>query len=195
MRKLFLHIAMSFDGFIEDENHELDWHFADEEFEIYLNDVLASLDTMIFGRKAFELLAQYWPTAEDDPSLAPNHASLEHHFAAARMMNRKQKIAISNSLKTTGWENSTIVGGDVAGKIGALKQTPGKDIALFAGADLANSFMKLGLIDEYRVIVNPILLGGGTPLFQGGYARTRLHLLEARRFGSGAMLLRYQPAE
>ncbi len=193
MRKLFLHIAVSFDGYIEDENHELDWHFADAEFESYLNDTLRSIDTMIFGRKAFELLAQYWPTAEDNPAFAPNPADLSHHIEAARMMNSKRKIAISNTLKSTDWANSTIIGGDVAAEIEALKKTPGKDIALFAGANVANSFMRLGLIDEYRVIVNPIFLGGGTPLFEGGCARTELEVLEVRRFNAGGVLLRYRP--
>ena len=74
-----------------------------------------------------------------------------------------------------------------------MKQRPGRDIALFAGAGLATSFMRLGLIDEYRLLVNPILLGRGTPLFQGGYDRMKLDLVQTRTFGSGAILLVYRP--
>jgi dihydrofolate reductase len=149
---------------------------------------------MIFGRKAFELLAQYWPTAEENPVAAADPVRPERHVEAARMMNAKEKIAFSKTLKATDWANSTIISGDLAAEVVRLKQQPGKDIALFAGAELASNFMRLGLIDEYRLLVNPILLGAGTPLFQGGYDRTKLHLVATRTFGSGAVLLVYRPA-
>ena len=187
---------VSLDGFIEGPNRELDWHyFVDDEFEEYINGVLASIDAMIFGRKAFELLADYWPTAAENPAGAADPTNPARHIEAARMMNEKQKIVFSKTLKKTEWNNSRIVGDDLAGEIARLTKEPGKHIALFAGAGIANAFMRLGLIDEYRLIVSPVLLGAGTPLFQGGYDRSILNLMEARTFKSGAMLLSYRPRE
>ncbi len=194
MRKIFLHIFVSVDGFIEGPEQDLSWMAADGEFEEYINGVLGSVDSMIFGRRSFELLAQYWPTAEENPAGAADPKKPQRHIEAARMINTKEKIVFSKTLNTTDWANSTIISGDLAAEVVRLKQQPGKDIALFAGAELASNFMRLGLIDEYRLLVNPILLGAGTPLFQGGYDRTKLHLVETRTFGSGAVLLVYRPA-
>ncbi|MCI0624266.1 MAG: dihydrofolate reductase family protein [Acidobacteria bacterium] len=153
MRKVFLHINVSLDGFIEDENHEMDWHFVDEEFEEYINDILRSIDGMIFGRVTHQLLAEYWPTAGSNPEAS------QRRIEAARLMNSLPKYVISNSLYRTGWQNSHVISGDTAGRIRRLKAEPGKDIALFAGAIVTQTFMKLDLIDEYRIIVNPVLLG------------------------------------
>ncbi len=172
MRKIFLHIMVSLDGYIEDADKQLDFHFDDDEFEEYINGVLASIDSMIFGRKAFELLAEYWPTAEENPTAAANPKKPERHIEAARMMNAKQTIVFSRTLKESAWASTTIINGNLATEVARLKQQPGRDIALFAGADIANSFMRLGLIDEYRLIITPVLLGAGTPLFEGGRSKS-----------------------
>jgi dihydrofolate reductase len=185
MRKLFLQINMSLDGFIEDPSGEIDWHFADDEFEEFINETLRSIGAMVFGRVAYEKLAQYWPTAASNPEAS------ERHIEAARLMNELPKYVVSHHLERTEWENSHIVSGDVAAEIGELKRQPGKDIALFAGAGVGTSFARLGLIDEYRIILNPVLLEAGTPLFNGGYEKTNLRLRETRPFGSGALVLTY----
>jgi dihydrofolate reductase len=182
MGKLFLQINSSLDGFIEDPTGEIDWLFADDEFEEFLNDTLRSIDSMVFGRVAYEKLAEYWPTAASNPEAS------KIHIEAAQLMNELPKYVVSNSLERTEWQNSRIVRGDVARAIRALKAQADKDIALFAGARVASSFTRLGLIDEYRIIVNPILLGAGTRLFEGGHEETRLELLETRRFGSALVL-------
>jgi hypothetical protein len=91
MRKIFLHIGISLDGFIEDADRQIDWHFDDDEFEEYINGVLGSIDSMIFGRKAFEPLADYWPTAEENPVAAADPKRPERHIEAARMMNAKER--------------------------------------------------------------------------------------------------------
>lgn len=187
MRKVFLHINVSLDGFIEDESHEMDWHFVDDEFEEYINEVLGSIDAMIFGRVTHQLLAEYWPTAGSNPEAS------KRHIQAARMMNSLPKYVMSNGSYTSDWQNSHTVGGDIAAQIKRLKAQPGKDIALFAGARAAQTFMKLDLIDEYRIIVSPALLGSGTPLFSHGRRKVKLKLLDARTFSSGAIVLRYRP--
>ena len=182
MRKLFLQINVSVDGFIEDAAGEIDWHFADAEFAEFIDTTLLSIDAMIFGRVAFEKLARYWPAA------SPPEAS----EVQVRLMHDLPKYVVSDRLGRTDWSNSHIVGGDVAAAITALKQQPGGDIALFAGAVVATSFVQLGLIDEYRLIVNPVLLGAGTRLFDGEYEKSELRLIETRRFASGAVVLFYE---
>ena len=137
----------SLDGYIEGPNRELDWHFSDDEFEEYINDVLRSIDGMFFGRVAYELLAGYWPGAETNPTEAANKSDPRRHVEAARMMNTLPKYAVSNTLRGTAWNNSHIISGNIAAEIKKLKAQPGKDLALFAGAGLATSARRLGLID------------------------------------------------
>jgi dihydrofolate reductase len=193
MRNVFLHTMVSLDGFIEGPDQELDWHFADDEFEEYINNMLRSIDGMLFGRVADQLLADYWPTAAENPMAAADPSNPQRHIEAAHMMNKLPKFVLSTTLKETEWNNSHIISGNIAEEVLKLKQQPGKDIALFAGADLAATFMKLGLIDEYRLVVNPVLLGGGTRLFKGGYERSNLKLLDVKTFASGALVLTYRP--
>jgi dihydrofolate reductase len=117
------------------------------------------------------------------------------HLEQVRLMNELPKFVVSDRLERVEWHNSHIIKGSVAEQIRALKQQPGGDIALFAGANVASSFTGLGLIDEYRLILNPTLLGSGKPLFAGGYERTDLRLLRVRPFKSGAAVLYYEPVE
>jgi dihydrofolate reductase len=191
MRKIFLHIIVSLDGYIEGPNGELDWRFIDDEWEEYINSMLRSIDGMLFGRKAYQSVAGYWPTAADNPVAAADPSNPHRHIEAARMMNALPKYVVSTTLKSAEWNNSHIIGTNIVEEIMYLKKQSGKDIALFAGAGLANSLMKHNLIDEYRVIVNPALAGGGKPLFNGGYLQMSLELLDTRQFASGALLLRY----
>lgn len=194
MRKLFLHINVSLDGFIEDQHRQIDWHFMDDEFEEYVNNMLRSIDAMLFGRVAYELLASYWPTAAENPAAAVNPENPERHIEAAFMMNKLPKYVVSKTLRTTEWNNSHIINGNIAEEIAKLKAEPGKDIALFAGANLVSTFMKLNLIDEYRLIINPVLLGKGTRLFNGEYEKSNLELLDVKKFGNGALVLSYKAA-
>jgi dihydrofolate reductase len=197
MRRLFLQINVSLDGFIADANREIDWHFADDEFEEFINDTLRSIDAMVFGRVAYELLAEFWPAAASDPEASARQLGRDprRHAETARLMNELPKFVVSNQLERVTWQNSHIIRGDVAAEINRLKQQPGRDIALFAGAQTASTFTQLGLIDEYRFILNPVLLGAGKPLFTDGYAKTNLSLRKTRPFASGAVVLIYEPEE
>ena len=197
MRKLFLQINVSLDGFIEDANGEIDWHFADDEFEEFINETLRSIDAMVFGRIAYELLAEFWPAAAADPEESARQLGRDpdRHAEAARLMMELPKYVVSNQLERVAWENSHIVKGDIAAEINGLKRPPGKDIALFAGAQTASTFTQLGLIDEYRLVLNPVLLGAGKRLFEDGYRKTNLRLRETRPFASGALVLYYEPDE
>lgn len=193
VRTLFLHTIVSLDGFIEGPHGELDWQFIDTEFEEYTNDMLRSIDAMLYGRVSYQLLAEYWPTAVEHPAAAADPSRPETHIETARLMNALPKYVISSTLQTTHWDNSHIISEDVPEQIEQLKNQPGKDIALFAGARLTASLMEHDLIDEYRLVINPVLLGSGTPLFNDGHEEADLTLLDVKRFNSGALVLRYAP--
>lgn len=182
MRTLFLQINVTLDGYVEDANGDIDWHFADAEFDSFILDTLRSIDGMVFGRVAFERLAAYWPTASET-------AQSDTQRETARLMNELPKYALSRTPRTSDWNNSHFVTVDDVVK---LKSQPGKDLALFAGANAATELTSQGLVDELRLIVNPLLQGGGTTLFTGTYARKEQTLTDVRRLASGALVLTYQ---
>jgi dihydrofolate reductase len=192
MRKIFLHTIVSLDGYIEGPNGELDWQFVDDEFEEYINTVLRSIGGMVYGRKSYQVISGYWPTAAENPAAAADPSNPQRHIEAAHLMNSLPKYVVSSTLEKTEWINSHIIRGDVAGEIVKLKELPGKDLALFAGAQLTSSLMELKLIDEYRLIVYPEILGGGTPLFRNGQNGSILKLIDMKKFTSGAVLLEYK---
>lgn len=111
------------------------------------------------------------------------------------MMNALPKYVVSRQLERTSWQNAHTLGEDFAENIRAMKSRPGQDIALFAGGEIASSFIKHKLVDEYRLIINPLLQGRGTPLFTSGYDRTNLRLLKTRTFKTGAIVAYYEPAK
>ena len=172
-------MLVSLDGFMEGPNRELDWHVTDEVFNRYVADMLNSIDTILLGRVTYQLFAEYWPTATDSEAPA---------------MNELSKIVFSRTLKTVDWKNSRLAKGNIAEEIATLKRQPGKDIALFGSADLASTLMRLGLIDEYRILVNPIVLGDGKPMFKNVRDRTTVKLQKTETFRSGVVVLNYQPA-
>lgn len=187
MAELFLHINVSLDGFIEDASGEIDWHFSDDEFEAYLADLLQSIDGMFFGRIAHQLLAGFWPGAAELPGVS------EHHLTMTALMNRLPKYVPTRGEYSTTWENSHVLEGDVAAQVHRLKEEAGRDLALFAGGATARSFLAAYLLDEVRLIVNPVVLGSGRRLFERGMDRREMQLLGSRTFASGATVLRYRP--
>jgi dihydrofolate reductase len=183
MRKIIFQNMVSLDGYFEGPNHELDWHRVDGEFNDYAAELLDSVDTLLFGRVTYELMASYWPTAAaltDDPVIAAK-------------MNSLQKVVFSRSLDKTEWNNSRLAQGDAATEVRRLKQLPEKDIAIFGSSDLTVSLMGSGLVDEYRIFVAPIFLGSGKTLLKGLQTRLNLHLISSRVFKSGLVLLCYRP--
>jgi len=130
-------------------------------------------------------MAKYWPTpaaATDDPIVADK-------------MNRLPKIVFSRTLSSVDWQNTRLVKGNMAEEISKLKQQPGKDLIIFGSANLAATFIQHGLLDEFRIMVNPVVLGNGKPLFKGIKIKLNLKLLKTKTFGSGNVLLYYQPAK
>jgi len=185
MRKVILFNMVTLDGFFEGPNGEIDWHNADEEFNEFAVDQVKSADGLIFGRVTYELMASYWPTPAaqaDDPIVAEK-------------MNTMPKIVFSRTLKTVEWNNTRLVKGDTVKEISELKQQPGKDLLIFGSADLASTLTNLGLIDEYRIMVNPVVLGKGKPLFKDIKGKLNLRLLRTRNFSNGNVLLYYEPVK
>jgi dihydrofolate reductase len=183
MRKLYLFNLITLDGFFEGPNRDISWHNVDEEFNEFAIEQLNSADLLLFGRVTYELMASYWPT----PTAIKNDPII------AQEMNSIAKIVFSRTMNKVDWNNTRLIKENAAEETSKLKQQPGKNILIFGSADLASEFMKLGLIDEFRIIVNPILLGNGTPLFKDISDRMKLNLLKTRTFRSGNVLLYYEP--
>jgi dihydrofolate reductase len=183
MRKLILQMSVSLDGYIEGPNAELDWHLVDEELHTHFNDELGSMGAFLSGRVTHELMADYWPTADRDPSSTPPEVEF------ARIWRDKPKIVYSRTLEEAGW-NTTIVREVVPDEVRQLKEQPGGDLAL-GGADLAATFLKHDLVDEYRLYLHPVIIGQGKPLFPPLESRIHVQLAETRVFGNGVVLLRY----
>ncbi|MEC5182217.1 dihydrofolate reductase family protein [Arthrobacter sp. CG_A4] len=184
MRKVILMTQMSLDGYIEGPGRDLSWHMVDDELHQHFNDELRTMGAFLDGRVTYELMAEFWPTADADPL---NPAPMVEF---SRIWRDMPKIVYSRTLATAGW-NTAVVRDVVVEEVAKLKEESGGDLAL-GGADLAASFRRLGLIDEFRIYVHPVLIGRGKPLFQETDAVTKLRLLETRTFGNGVVLLRYQ---
>ena len=183
MRKLFSFNMVSLDGFFEGPNRDITWHLVDDEFNQFAIEQTSGVDTLLFGRVTYELMASYWPTSAaiiDDPIIAD-------------LMNGLPKIVFSRTLQKAEWNNTRLVKDHIAEEITRLKGQPGKDLAIFGSANLLSSLIQMDLVDEHRIIVNPIVLGKGTPLFQGIIERLELKLLKTKVFASGNVLLYYQP--
>ena len=177
MRKLFWQISVTLDGFMEGPNGELDTtaQFADPDFDRYASAMLQSIDDIVLGRRTYDLFAGYWPAAK-----GPDAARLNH----------LPKLVFSRTLTSVEWNNTRLAKMGVTEEINRLKQHSGRDIALFGSANLAAAFMQAGLIDEYRILVSPVVLGQGTPAFQQW--PVRLKLAEATKWSSGIVALHYR---
>lgn len=181
MRKLVVWDLVTLDGYFEGPRPwDLDWHSTvwGDELERLSIEQLRSADGLLFGRATYEGMASHWPTAEGE---------------VADLMNRIPKVVFSRTLATADWNNTRIVREDAEKEVARLKREARRDLLIFGSAKFVASLMPHGLIDEYRVCVAPLLLGGGTPLFRPSPTQRRLKLLEARSLKSGGVILRYQP--
>ncbi len=183
-RKMMLFMMVSLDGYYEGPNHDINWHTVDEDFNTFAIDQLNTVDAIIFGRATYEGMYSYWPTPE----------ALANDALVASYMNNMPKIVISRTLDKAEWQNTRLIKDNVAEELTALKQQPGKDLIIFGSGDLTVSLADLGLIDEYRIMVAPVALGAGKPLFTGLQRKLDLKLIKSTTFRSGNVLLYYAPA-
>lgn len=179
MRKVIVDLAVTLDGFIEGPNGEVDWCIMDDEMAF--DQFLSEVDIILYGRKSYELWGQYTPSA----------TASEFEKQIWALVHSKKKIVFSTT--SVGSDGAVqYINYDIETEIGKLKQESGKDMWLYGGASLISTFMRLGLVDEYRLSVHPVVLGAGKPLFEGLQKRTRLTLTNVRTYSSGVVQLKYQ---
>jgi dihydrofolate reductase len=184
MRNLIYLVHTSIDGYVDGPAGEFDWPSMGPELSAYTVEITARVDTFLYGRKVWDMMAGYWPHA-DSGSASP------HSLAFAPIWRKMPKIVFSRTLEKAD-RDAQVLNGDLTEEINTLKQLPGEALLLTGGADLAGQLTELGLIDEYLVIVHPVVLGGGRPLFAKSEDRLNLRLAESRTFDGRSVLLRYE---
>ena len=179
-------MMVSLDGYFEASGHDLSWHNVDEEFNSFAVEQAQEADTILLGRRTYQLMESFWPSKEgreDDPVIA-------------KWMNETAKVVVSNSLEsvteTKDWKHVRLLKDNVAEEIAKLKNEKGGNIALLGSNILAVHLMEAGLIDEFRIMINPVVIGKGTLLFAGIKQKKDFKLLKTRTFGNGNVLVTYQ---
>jgi dihydrofolate reductase len=185
MRKVIFFMLISLDGFFEGSDRDINWHTVDEEFNKFAIDQINNVDTLLFGRVTYEMMATYWPTTD----------AIANDPVVAGEMNSLPKIVFSKTLSSATWQNTRLIKENFVEEISKLRQLPGKDLIIFGSSDLAVTFIEHDLIDEYRIMINPVVLGGGKSLFKGLQNKLDLKLLKTKVFNSGNVLLYYEPAK
>jgi dihydrofolate reductase len=181
MGKFLVFLVASADGYYEGPNGEFDWPVVDAEFNAFATEQLDSTDTMVFGRVTYGGMAAWWPTESartNDPEVA-------------RRMNEKAKIVVSRTLERADWEHTRVF--RTVDELAALKEEPGGNVIIMGSSNLAASLLDAGLVDELRIMVMPVLLGGGKSLLHTVTGRVPLTLLGVTTFKSGNVWLTYQP--
>lgn len=184
MRKIVLHMMISLDGYFEGLDADISWHRVDEELHSYFNQLLATSSAFLEGRVTYELMEEFWPTADQDPTDSPSMAEFAGIWRAI------PKIVYSRTLTAPG-PNATVVRDVVPEEVRALQAQPGGDMVV-GGPVLAEAFRRHDLIDEYRIFVNPVLVGRGRRLFEREGMPADLQLVETRAFGNGVVMLRHE---
>ena len=189
MRKVVAIENATLDGFADSQQGlGFEWtaRAYDEEVDRYGNEhVRADVDTAMYGRATYLGMQGYWSNMLDNPDGTPGER------AHAEWVHNVQKIVFSTTLESASWANSRLISGNVAEEVEKLKVQPGGTMAIYASPKLVHAFIDLRLIDEFRIVVHPVTLGRGTPLFHDT-AKLDLELLESKAFNSGAVYVRYQ---
>lgn len=184
MRKVTMLNRVSIDGFFAGPNGEIDWFIHDPEVDKAAHEMMRP-DTLLLGRVTYQMFESYWPHVATDPN-APKEARI-----LADELTQMTKVVFSKTLEEVTWENTQLVKGDVAKEVKELKQGEGPDITIFGSGTIVQQLTAEGLIDEYLIVLTPIIVGAGKPLFKD-VKEINLGLLEAREFNSGNVLLHYR---
>ncbi|OJT18514.1 hypothetical protein BO221_41405 [Archangium sp. Cb G35] len=187
MRRLSVFNNVSLDGYFVDANGDMSWahrNDQDAEWNAFVSGNASGEGELLFGRKTYELMASFWPT--------PMAAQMEP-FVAERM-NKMSKVVFSRTLDKASWSNTTLVKGDLVAEVRKMKQAPGQDMTLMGSGSIVAQLAQAGLIDEYQLVVNPIVLGKGRTMFEGIQEKLNLKPTQTRLFGNGNVLLCYVPA-
>ncbi|QMW68122.1 dihydrofolate reductase [Mumia sp. ZJ1417] len=183
MRTVYAFLLTSVDGYHADAAGGTDWFDIDEEFEEYSRAQGDHIDTIVMGRVTFEMMAAYWPTPQ----------AYDADQVVAGFMNDLPKVVASRTMTTHSWGPTTFVADDIAGHVRALKEKPGKDIAIFGSSSLVADLLPTGVVDELRIIVDPVALGSGVPVLSGLPGPIPLRRTDVRVFDNGHVVLTYAP--
>jgi dihydrofolate reductase len=197
-RRIAMFNWMTADGFFTAADGNLDWVVPDDEQTKAAVQSMPNADTLLLGRKTYEMFAAFWPQALDDSGTSPDphhpgKRSADQH-AMAVWMNQATKLVFSRTLQETTWQNSRIVREFDAREIETMKRQPGKDIMVLGSGSIVSQLTQHGLIDEYQFGVCPVLLGSGRSLLRDVSKKTKLKLAEARKLPSGNVMLHYARA-
>jgi dihydrofolate reductase len=185
MRNVVVFLHSSLDGFVEGPEGSMDISY-NHELEYFAEQVLENADTILWGRKTYEMMYDYWPTV-----LLKEDAS-ENELNHAKWIENVQKIIFSKTINNVNWNNSHLIRTNVEDNLMQIKKQEGKDIVVLASPRFAHYLMQLGLVDEYKITISPILIGSGLPLFQNINAPQNLKLIDSKTFESGALGLIYK---
>lgn len=175
---------MTLDGYFADTNGDMSWaHKQDPEWNAFVADNAQGGGVLLFGRVTYDLMASFWPT----PFAAENFPSV------AEGMNKGKKVVFSRTLDQASWNNTTLVKGDMAAEIRKMKNEPGEDMVILGSGSIVSQLAQEGLIDEFQIVVNPVVLGNGRTMFAGLKEKLTLKLTKTRAFGNGNVLLWYEP--
>jgi dihydrofolate reductase len=184
MRKLKVYNSVSLDGYFTDANGDMSWaHKMDPEWQAFVAENASGGGELLFGRVTYDLMAGYWPTAA-----AQNNPTI------AERMNSLPKVVFSRTLNKASWSNTRLVKGDLLAEVRKLKEGPGPNMVVMGSGNIVAQLAEAGLIDEYQIVMNPIVLGEGRTLFDGVKTRLPLKLARSRTFGNGNAVLVYEAA-
>ncbi len=184
MRKVIVFNQVSLDGYFTDEKGDMSWaHRQDPEWLEFVNGNAKGGGEALFGRKTYELMASYWPTP-----MAMQQAPI-----VAKAMNAMPKVVFSKKMKKADWSNTRVVNDGLAAEVRKMKKASGPDIVIMGSGSIVSQLAQEGLIDEYQIVVNPIVLGNGRTLFEGVKNKIDLKLIKTRTFKNGNVLLTYVP--
>jgi dihydrofolate reductase len=183
MRKLGVFNLVTLDGYFAGPGGDISWHKPDPEFQKVADEAANAENTLLFGRVTYELMAGYWPTPE----------AIKAEPAVARGMNSAEKIVFSRTLKSADWANTRLVKDDMLAEVRRLKEGSGKGLTILGSGSLVAQLAQEGLIDEFQILLVPVVLGQGKTMFEGVKDRFPLKLVSSQAFKNGTILLDYEP--
>jgi len=185
MRKLSVFNFTTLNGYYKGPNNDISWHRHGTEEGEFSAEGLQADNILLFGRVTYEMMASYWPSPD----------AIKNAPIVADGMNKAEKIVFSRNLKKVEWNNTRLVKDNIIEEIRRTKQTPGRDMTILGSGSIVAQFAEQGLIDEYLIMMDPVVLGNGTPIFWNIKNKLDLKLTGTRTFKSGVVLLSYQPIE
>lgn len=184
MRKLIVFNQVTVDGYFVDMNGDMSWaHNHDAEFDAFVQGNASAGGELLFGRITYELMAGYWPTP----------LALKNDPVVAEGMNNSPKVVFSRTMEKASWNNTKLVKGDLAAEIRKMKKEPGKVMVIMGSGSIVSQLAQEGLIDEYQIVLIPVVLGKGRTMFEGIKGKLKLKLIKSRTFGNGNVYLCYEP--